>query len=113
MMHELAVTELIAELPTSWVRTYVRMFEAGRVQKYPQARFVNADAECCLVAALIGAGTAGDVVRSAVWVQFHGTVLEDLSRRFESRRLSGQEFYEECLLALAARASAPAAVARV
>lgn len=103
MLHELAVTELIAELPTPWLRTYIRVFEAGRVQKQPQARFVNARAECCLVAALMGADTAGDVVRSAAWAQFRGTVLEELSRRFESRRLTGQQFYEECLLAASAR----------
>ena len=103
MMHDLAVTELIAKLPTRWVRTYIRMFEAGRVQKRPQARFVNARAECCLVAALVGATTAGDVVRSTAWVRFRGTALEELSRRFETQRLTGQEFYEECLLALTAR----------
>ena len=110
-MYDLTVTQLIAELPSTWVRTYNRMFEAGRVQKHPQTRFVNARAECCLVAALVGAETAGDVVRSAAWRQFRGGVLEELSRRFEARHLSGQQFYEECLLALAARATAPAEVA--
>ena len=105
-MHELAVTELIEQLPTQWVRTYIRVFEAGRVQTRPQARFVNARAECCLVAALVGAATAGDLVRSAAWAQFRGTVLEELSRRFESRLLTGQEFYEECLLAVTVRAGA-------
>jgi len=110
-MYDLPVTELIARLPTHWVRTYVRMFESGRVQSRPQARFVNAHGECCLVAALVGAATAGDVVRSSAWEQFRGTALEELSRRFESRRLAGQEFYEECLLALAVRRGARMEVA--
>jgi hypothetical protein len=111
MMQDLAVSELIAMLPTRWVRTYIGMFEAGRVQKQPQARFVNMQAECCLVAALVGASSAGDVVRSAAWAQFRGTELEELSRRFESCRLTGQEFYEECLLFMASRDAARTAAA--
>jgi hypothetical protein len=105
MMHDLTVNQLIADLPTPWVRTYIRTFESGRVQKRPQTRFVNARSECCLVAALMGAETAGDVVRSEAWAQFRGSVLEELSRRFESRCLTGQEFYEECVLAIAARSA--------
>jgi len=113
MMHDLTAAELIAELPTAWVQTYIPMFEAGRVQKRPQARFVNARGECCLVAALIGAETTGDVVQSPAWLRFRGSGLEELSRRFESGQLSGQQFYEECLLALAEREAATVDVALI
>lgn len=94
---------LIQTLPTQWIENFVAAFEAGRVQKHPQARFVNRRGECCLVGALAGARSAPDVVRSPVWSQFLGSPLEEISRHFESRRVTGQEFYEEAVLALTAR----------
>jgi len=104
------VRELVAQMPTAWLENYVECFEAGRVQKHPQARFVNERGECCLVAALAGARDAASFVRSEHWVQFLGTGLEQLSRMFESRRLTGQELYEEVLLALTERRGARAPV---
>jgi len=99
------VAELIAALPDVWLENYVATYEAGRVQKHPHARFVNAVGECCLVAALAGADSAAALVDSPVWRRFHGSELESLSRLFESRRLTGPDFYVEVLLALAARRS--------
>lgn len=99
------VRELVAQMPTAWLENYVNFFEAGRVQKHPQARFVNERGECCLVGALAGAEDAESFVRSEHWAQFLGGGLEELSRRFESRRLTGQEMYEEALLVLTERRS--------
>ena len=104
---------IIRAISTDAIHNFVAAFESGRVQKYPQARFVNRYGECCLVGALAGARTAADVVRSPLWRDFIGSPLEELSRRFEARRLTAQEFYEECLLALAARQSAIPAAALV
>ncbi|HEX7051286.1 MAG TPA: hypothetical protein VF188_13855 [Longimicrobiales bacterium] len=104
--------ELVERLPTAWLENYVAAFEAGRVQPHPQARFVNARGECCLVAALAGATSAEALVRSEVWDRFLGSALEELSRRFESCRLTGRAFYEEAVLALAARRGAARAAAR-
>jgi hypothetical protein len=98
---------IVNELPTACIESYVRMFEAGRVQKHPQARFVNSEGECCIVGALAGARTSHDVVASPVYAGFNGSVLEELSRRFEAGRLTGQAFYEEAVLALVVRATAP------
>jgi hypothetical protein len=109
-MHHLSIAELTDALPTAWLGTYIRMFEAGRVQKHPHARFVDARGECCIVAALAGAATAADVVESPVWSCFRGSELEELSRRFEAGRLTGQEFYEECLLVETLRRPVPAVV---
>lgn len=95
--------DLVRELPTEWIENFVATFEAGRVQKYPHARFVNARGECCLVGALAGARSGEDVVRSEVWQAFRNSSLEELSRRFEACRLTGQTFYEEAVLALTAR----------
>ncbi len=97
---------LLQALPSTWIENFVAAFEAGRVQKHPQARFVNGYGECCLVGALAGARSAADMVLSPVWHAFPGTALEELSRRFEARLVSGQEFYEEALLVLAARGAA-------
>lgn len=94
---------LVRELPTEWIENFVTTFEEGRLQKHPQARFVNGRGECCLVGALAGARSGEDVVRSEVWQAFLSSSLEELSRRFEACRLTGQAFYEEAVLALAAR----------
>ena len=99
---------ILRELPTAWIENYIATFEAGRVQKHPHARFVNRQGECCLVGALAGARTAAEVTTSPVWRVFLGSRLEELSRRFEARLVSGQEFYEEALLALVARRGAAA-----
>jgi hypothetical protein len=103
-----SLAQLIRSMPTRWVANYVQAFESGRVQKHPHARFVNQAGECCIVGALAGARTAADVAASPVYAGFLGSGLEELSRRFESRRLTGQEFYEEALLALAVRGAAVA-----
>jgi hypothetical protein len=111
-MHPIA--SLIDQLPTRWIHRFVATFEAGRVQKHPHARFVNAQGECCLVGALAGARTSTDFARSELAGAFLGTALEALSRGFEARRFTAQEFYEEALLALAARsAAAPRAAVAV
>jgi len=44
---------------------------------------------------------------------FLGSDLETLSRRFEAARLTGQEFYEEALMVLAARAAGAAEAVEV
>lgn len=95
--------ELIGQLPTRWIENFVDAFEEGRVQKHPQARFVNRRGECCLVGALAGARSAAEVVMSEVWPVFLNSPLEELSRRFETRSVTAQTFYEEALLALTAR----------
>lgn len=105
-----ALPALIAELPTAWIENYISAFEAGRVQKHPQARFVNARGECCLVGGLAGAQTSQEFTTSVQAGGFLGTALEALSRAFESRRVTAQEFYEEALLALAARSGVEALV---
>jgi hypothetical protein len=97
---------IIADLPADWIRNYVRNFEAGRVQKHPQARFINVHGECCIVAAMSNARSAVEFSKTPVWAAFAGSGLETLSRAFEARRLTSQQFYEEALLALALR-SAP------
>jgi hypothetical protein len=97
---------IVEQLPTEWIENYVRTFEAGRVQKHPHARFVNARGECCLVAALAGIRRSEEFAGTALSVAFLGSPLEALSRAFEGRRVTGQEFYEEALLALAAHAVA-------
>jgi len=94
---------LIAGLPTAWLENYVRMFEAGRVQKHPQACFVNEVGECDLVGALAGAASGSEFVQTEQWARFLGSELEELSRRFEAGQLVGQQFYEEVLLALVER----------
>lgn len=106
------VDELVAALPDAWLENYVAMYEAGRVQRHPQARFVNAAGECCLVAALAGVDSAAALADTPLWSRFLGTELEALSRLFESRRLTGAEFYTEVLLELTARRAAGAAGAR-
>ncbi|MGH7129545.1 MAG: hypothetical protein ACREIV_13330, partial [Planctomycetaceae bacterium] len=98
-----ALIAIIQKLPTDWVENFISTFEAGRLQKHPQARFVNARGECCLVGALAGARSTADFARSAQAAGFVGTALETLSRGFETRRLTGQQFYEEALLVVAAR----------
>jgi len=110
--------DIVGRLPTEWLENYVAAFEEGRVQKHPQARFVNDRGECCIVGALAGAASAQAFAGSALWRAFLGSDLETLSRRFEAARLTGQQFYEEALMVLAARkaareaeaAEAPAAV---
>jgi hypothetical protein len=99
------LNRLIDSLPIEWIENYVAAFEAGRVQKHPQARFVNARGECCIVAALAGVSTGVELTKTPIWSHFLGTVLEELSCGFESRRLTGQQFYEEAVLALVARRS--------
>src|SRR5690606_35286194 len=101
---------IVGRLPTEWLESYVAAYEAGRVQKHPQARFVNARGECCLVGALAGAATAQAFVATPQWHVFLGGELEELSREFEAGRVTGQAFYEEVLLALASRAEVEAAV---
>lgn len=103
MTAQLSLPQLARSLRAEWIDTYVATFEEGRVQKHPHARFVNARGECCVVGALVGARSGGDVVGSEVWSRFRGSALEELSRRFESRRLTGQLLYEECLLVQAER----------
>lgn len=95
--------DLVRELPTEWIENFVMTFEEGRVQRHPQARFVNARGECCLVGAIAGARSGDDVVRSEVWRAFPNSSLEELSRQFEGCCLTGQVFYEEAVLALTAR----------
>jgi hypothetical protein len=97
------MTELMSGLPTAWVERFVECFEAGRLQKHPQARFINERGECCLVGALAGARSAAELLASPVYASFLGTELETLSRHFEAGRLTGQDFYEESLLLLATR----------
>jgi hypothetical protein len=97
------VHHLFPHLTTAWIQNFIATFEEGRVQKHPEARFVNARGECCLVAALAGARSVADVVRSPVWRAFLNSPLEELSRGFEARRWTGQEFYEASLLALVER----------
>jgi hypothetical protein len=97
------LNRLIDSLPIQWIENFVAAFETGRVQKHPHARFVNASGECCIVAALAGVSTGAELTKSPVWSRFLGTVLEELSRRFESRRVTGQQFYEEAVLALVQR----------
>lgn len=98
MYHQLAAT-----LPTDWIDNYIAMFEAGLVQKHPHARFVNACGECCIVGALVAARSGRDVVESDAWRHFRGSVLEQLSRAFETGRMTGQDFYEASVLVRAAR----------
>lgn len=100
---EKRLRELVDRLPTEWLDNYTVVFEAGSVQKHPQARFVNARGECCIVGALAGAASADGLVRSELWWRFLGSELEELSRRFERGLLSSQQVYEEALLALAVR----------
>jgi hypothetical protein len=97
-------TAIVGQLPTAWIENYVRTFEAGRVQKHPHARFVNGRGECCLVGALAGIRRSEEFFGTEAGRCFVGSALETLSRAFESRRITAQEFYEESLLALAARA---------
>ena len=97
------IHQLIDELPSRWIERFVASFEAGRVQKHPHARFVNAQGECCLVGALAGARTSAEFARSELAGRFLGTALEALSRGFEARRFTAQEVYEEALLVLASR----------
>lgn len=96
---------LVHPLPTEWLVNYTRAFEAGRIQKRPEASFVNERGECCVVGGLAGAYSASDVVRSPVWAWFLGSELEEISRRFEAGILPGHLFYDEVVLELAARAS--------
>lgn len=107
-MRERGLNELVAALPTDWLENYVETFEAGRVQRHPRARFVTEEGECCLVAAMAAARSGHEFTRSKVWSWLLGTELEELSRRFEARRVSGQELYDETLLALARRRAGPA-----
>jgi len=92
------ISEIMASLPSEWIDNFVAAFEAGRVQKHPQARFVNAAGECCLAAALVGARSSVEFMRMA-GDGFHGSVLEAVSRGFESRRFTAQQVFEEALLA--------------
>src|SRR5690606_20933119 len=100
--------ESVGRLPTEWLENYVAALEAGRVQKHPQARCVTGGGECCMVGALAGAASAEAFAGSPLWRLFLGSELETLSRRFEAARLTGQEFYEEALMVLAARAAGAA-----
>jgi len=100
------IATIFAQLPTAWIENYVRTFEAGRVQKHPHARFVNARGECCLVAALAGIERSEDFCGTEQARTFLGSPLEQISRAFEARRITGQEFYEEALLVLAQRSVA-------
>ena len=97
------ISRLVAALPTRWIENFVAAFEAGRVQRHPQARFVNARGECCIVGALAGVNSGNELICSQLWSRFLGSPLEELSRRFEARRLDGHDFYVEALLVLAAR----------
>jgi hypothetical protein len=101
--------ELVASLPTEWLENYVGTYEAGRVQRHPQTRFVNARGECCLVAALAGVRCGRELTGTRAWATFRGGPLEELSRLFEARRLSGGSFYDEAVLALVERRSAAVA----
>lgn len=103
-MRKEPLAALVERLPTDWIRNYVTTFEVGRVQGYPEKRFVNARGQCCLVGALAGARTARAMIASPLWRRFLGSELEEISRRFEDLEVTGQEFYEEALLALARRA---------
>lgn len=94
---------VVAELPSALLENFVEWFEAGRVQRYPQARFVNAAGECCLVAAMAGVTSAAELTRTPAWKEFPGSALEALSRAFESRRVRAHELYDEALLALSSR----------
>ena len=105
-MHQ-PLPALIDQLPTRWVRRFVAAFEAGRVQKHPHARFVNARGECCLVGAMAGVKTSREFAESELAAEFLGGPLEAVSRGFEARRFTAQEFYEEALLVLAARFAEP------
>ncbi|MFW6079712.1 MAG: hypothetical protein ACODAE_08830 [Gemmatimonadota bacterium] len=102
-MREKRLDELLEALPTSWLENYVEMFEAGRVQRHPRARFVTEKGECCLVAAMSASTSRTEFVGSEQWSMLLGTELEELSRRFETRRLTAQRVYEEALLVLAHR----------
>ena len=101
---------VMAGLPSVWLENYVAAFEAGRVQKHPHARFVNRFGECCIVAAMAGVARGEELVGSGAWQCFNGSELEQLSRAFESCQVTGQEVYEEVLLALAARNAVSAEV---
>jgi hypothetical protein len=101
---------LLDALPAPWIHNYIAAFEAGRVQKHPQARFVNGSGECCVVGALAGVATSAELVKTVAWTQFLGGPLEQLSRLFEARRITGQQVYEEALLVMAERAPAEVAV---
>lgn len=105
---EKRLSELVERLPTAWLENYTVVFEAGRVQRHAHARFLNARGECCIVGALAGAASAEALVGSELWRQFPGSELEELSRRFERGRLTGQDVYEEVLLALAERGAVEA-----
>ncbi|HWV57672.1 MAG TPA: hypothetical protein VNZ57_09495, partial [Longimicrobiales bacterium] len=74
------VDELVAAMPDAWLENYVAKYEAGLVQRHPQARFVNAAGECCLVAALAGVDSSRELLGSPVWRRFLGSELETLSR---------------------------------
>lgn len=102
-------TAFVHLLPTTWIENFVRTFEDGRVQKHPHARFVNATGECCLVGALAGIRRSDEFGRTEVGRRFSGSPVEALSRAFEARRITAQEFYEEALLTLVSRSvAAPA-----
>lgn len=102
-MTDKSLQTLVRQLRTDWLENYVQTFEAGRVQKHPHARFVTAKGECCVVAAMAAARSGDAFVGSEHWMLLLGTELEELSRRFEARRLTSQDVYEEALLALAER----------
>jgi hypothetical protein len=98
-------------LATAWLENYIAAFEAGRVQKHPAARFVNARGECCLAAAFAGARSGEEFVASPAWRVFLRGPLEAFSRDFEARRVSAQEVYEAVLLEAVARRVAAAPIA--
>lgn len=107
---ESRMRELVEALPTQWLENYVATYEAGRVQRHPQTRFVNGRGECCVVAALAGVRDARELMATPVWSSFLGGPLEELSRRFEGRRLTGASFYDEAVLALVGRSDPALAV---
>lgn len=106
-------------LPDPMLRNYIRRYESGGVQSRPTLRFVDAEGRACVAAAFCGARTSADVSEAAAALghPFLGGIMEHVSRRFESGRLSAAEAYDACVLELTARrvsrAASSAAVAGV
>jgi hypothetical protein len=108
-MRTAQVFELVGRLPTPWLKNYEAAFEARRLQKFPQAKFVNRAGECCPVCAMAGATSVEELVGSEIWPRIMGSELEELSRRFEGGRLTAGELYDEVVLTLVARSAETAA----
>jgi hypothetical protein len=108
-MRSAQVCELVGQLPTAWLKNYEAAFEARRLQKFPQAKYVNGSGECCPVCAMAGARSVEELVGSEIWPRILGSELEELSRRFESGKLTAYDLYDEVVLALIARSAETAA----